>query len=645
MPRNSSGVYQLPAGNPVVSGTLVESVWANSTMSDIAQAVTDSLDRFGRSTMAAPLLINDGTVSAPGVAFGAESSTGLFRKSAKVLGVTAGGMEVATFTQAGVTFPKGIVGDITTTGKLTLGTDAVLSSPASGGGSWIVRHAQTTGGIRLQGVGNTDAWVDLDPTPTLGVAATDQALVRVFRNINTTGARNFSIFRGDGSTTVDHTFSAGSAGSVRATIAANGGRVLMGTTTDNTLDGLQVALSARVRNGGSGVGSNAAAFAGYDEFVIEGAGQIGMSFLTPAATSAGIAWGRPAALSQGFILYNHATDQMHLGSAAADNLILDAAYTRSTLPIYAPDGTAAAPAFAFTTQPTWGIFRVAAIGIGFTVAGVEAARIAAAGLQFSAGNSLVSHNDTTNYVGITSSASGADGTTRMILYDSAHASNPGRITICSKLLTFADTTSANVKGSWSGSTTQGELTINTTGLGTYSLANRALLRLDGTAGSVIGIDFNGTRCGYLVSHSTDLMLSSGSGMALLLAYNNTEVARVDTDSTFQYKGIEVGFRGLGGTTVGNYTLLTADRGRMVWNNVVSTTITVPTGFAQGDIFTVFNISGNNISITAGSGMAFRWGTGASVSTTATRTLAAWGCANIIIGPAGTQAIISGTGIS
>jgi hypothetical protein len=126
MPRNSSGVYQLPAGNPVVSGQLVESVWANSTMSDIAQALTDSLDRFGRSTMAAPLLLNDGTVSAPGMAFGAESSTGLFRKSAKVLGVTVGGMEVATFTQGGVTFPKGIAGDLTISGDFKPAGDLAL---------------------------------------------------------------------------------------------------------------------------------------------------------------------------------------------------------------------------------------------------------------------------------------------------------------------------------------------------------------------------------------------------------------------------------------------------------------------------------------------------------------------------------------
>ena len=108
MPRNSSGVYQLPAGNPVASGTLIESVWANSTLADVGQALTDSLDRFGRSTMAAPLLLNDGTAVAPGLGFGGESSTGLYRPTSHALGVSVNGAEVARFTTGAITFAQGM---------------------------------------------------------------------------------------------------------------------------------------------------------------------------------------------------------------------------------------------------------------------------------------------------------------------------------------------------------------------------------------------------------------------------------------------------------------------------------------------------------------------------------------------------------
>lgn len=57
MPRNAQGIYSLPAGNPVVPGTLIESTWANPTMSDIAAALTGSLPRNGSAPMQGPLIL------------------------------------------------------------------------------------------------------------------------------------------------------------------------------------------------------------------------------------------------------------------------------------------------------------------------------------------------------------------------------------------------------------------------------------------------------------------------------------------------------------------------------------------------------------------------------------------------------------
>lgn len=57
MPRNVQGIYSLPAGNPVVPGTLIESTWANPTMSDIAAALTGSLPRNGSAPMQGPLIL------------------------------------------------------------------------------------------------------------------------------------------------------------------------------------------------------------------------------------------------------------------------------------------------------------------------------------------------------------------------------------------------------------------------------------------------------------------------------------------------------------------------------------------------------------------------------------------------------------
>lgn len=57
MPRNSSGIYSLPAGNPVISGTEIESVWANTTMNDLGAEITNSLPRNGSAPMTGMLTL------------------------------------------------------------------------------------------------------------------------------------------------------------------------------------------------------------------------------------------------------------------------------------------------------------------------------------------------------------------------------------------------------------------------------------------------------------------------------------------------------------------------------------------------------------------------------------------------------------
>ena len=77
MSRNGSGVYSLPASNPVVSGTVIASSWANTTMNDLASAMTDSVAADGQTPMTGPLNMNSnkvtnlatGTISGDGINF------------------------------------------------------------------------------------------------------------------------------------------------------------------------------------------------------------------------------------------------------------------------------------------------------------------------------------------------------------------------------------------------------------------------------------------------------------------------------------------------------------------------------------------------------------------------------------------------
>lgn len=55
MARNGSGTYVLPAGNPVVTGGVISSTWANNTLNDIASALTGSIATDGQTSPTANL--------------------------------------------------------------------------------------------------------------------------------------------------------------------------------------------------------------------------------------------------------------------------------------------------------------------------------------------------------------------------------------------------------------------------------------------------------------------------------------------------------------------------------------------------------------------------------------------------------------
>lgn len=106
MPRDSAGNYTLPAGNPVITGTIIASTWANTTFADLSAEMTDSLDRSGKGGMLAALHIFDGVVGAPGISFASETGTGLYRIGAAQLGIAVNGNQIANIA------PNGIVWDV-----------------------------------------------------------------------------------------------------------------------------------------------------------------------------------------------------------------------------------------------------------------------------------------------------------------------------------------------------------------------------------------------------------------------------------------------------------------------------------------------------------------------------------------------------
>lgn len=61
MPRAADGTYTLAPVNPVVVGQPIRATWANPSLTDIADALTYSLDRQGKGPMLAPLTLLNST--------------------------------------------------------------------------------------------------------------------------------------------------------------------------------------------------------------------------------------------------------------------------------------------------------------------------------------------------------------------------------------------------------------------------------------------------------------------------------------------------------------------------------------------------------------------------------------------------------
>ena len=162
MPRSISGVYTLPAGNPVVPGTTIDSSWANTTMDDLGTEITNSLSRTGAGGMLVQFRIADGLVTGPGLSFTNETNTGLYRSGAGSAWMSVLGVNVAQYSTVGLNIPAGK--------SLTAqGAAYFISTLAVTGASTMASTLAVTGAITATGgvVGNVTGNVTSAGTSTL----------------------------------------------------------------------------------------------------------------------------------------------------------------------------------------------------------------------------------------------------------------------------------------------------------------------------------------------------------------------------------------------------------------------------------------------------------------------------------------------
>lgn len=124
MSFNGSGTYVLPTGQPAVTGTIISATTFNNYTADVGNTFNNCLPRDGQASMSAPLKLQDGTSTAPGISFNSESSTGILRPTTGVLSVTVLGAEV----MRAVSGSRVLVGTTTDDGTTRLQVSGTVSA-------------------------------------------------------------------------------------------------------------------------------------------------------------------------------------------------------------------------------------------------------------------------------------------------------------------------------------------------------------------------------------------------------------------------------------------------------------------------------------------------------------------------------------
>ena len=121
----SGSVYTLPPGTTATTLTAISSTDYNAFVNDVEASFNDIVD--GTVSWVAAVKASDGTVSAPGISFGSDTDTGLYRIGANNMAVAVGGVKLLDFASAAVS----ITGTLGVSSTVTLATGTTSIAPVN----------------------------------------------------------------------------------------------------------------------------------------------------------------------------------------------------------------------------------------------------------------------------------------------------------------------------------------------------------------------------------------------------------------------------------------------------------------------------------------------------------------------------------
>jgi microcystin-dependent protein len=133
--------------NTLVAGEFITASDHNENYSDVAAELTNSVAVDGQSTMTGPLKAASGTVAAPGITFGSDTDSGLYRIGANNIGVAVNGAKVVDVgtTGAAVTGTLSATGAISQNGfaLLPVGLGPLPWCGVSAPSGWVLCYGQS----------------------------------------------------------------------------------------------------------------------------------------------------------------------------------------------------------------------------------------------------------------------------------------------------------------------------------------------------------------------------------------------------------------------------------------------------------------------------------------------------------------------